>query len=764
MTDVTITLYQGASGTKSQGFSTLGKVWELMTTSPDLQKLHESLMAAKRESPEAYKRLKETELHAFIIGRFPDNARKDADCLEYFPVLVFDIDSCGFEAIMEKTLVDASKCDYVRAAYPSPSREGLRLFVVCDATPKTHKQYYTALCERLSQDLGIPTDKQIRKDLTAQGLSPADAQKELKRLEHLDTSTSNIARLWFYSYVPTALFHHNPQSTVFSLQAEPTRAKQRPIEKTTLSAGYVHTDAFKIEVCLHKVKRQNIPGGRNNFVYAAACEMARFGVGADAAISALLRFQESDFDQAEVQKTVDSAYRSKSREYNDQQIERYAEKIGFILTPPTPDPLTLVPLVMPGSEATEAEQVTDEAEESDQGEAEQAERSKFIKIKNYLSDRYEFRRNLVSLDIEAKRRGKKSEWAVLNEYDVVCELMSMGFTGVENITVALLQSSFVPDYDPFLEYFQSLPKWTERNPDYIAELASYVKAKDQEWFNQQFKKMLVRTVACAIGRIAFNKHCFVLKSNQNDGKSYFLRFLCPPRLANYIVDHVDPDSKDGRLSICQNLIINLEELATFNKQDANKIKALLTFDKVKDRLPYAKKPTNIRRCASFVGNTNEGEFLTDHTGNVRWLVFEIEGINHDNGGAKGYNANVNIDLVYAQAYALLQSGFEFQLDKEEFKKSEENNQDYQVTTVEHEMIVRNYLPAQKDAPGTEFLTATQILNALQELTKTTLRAVYIGRALSMLGFARDQRKIREVGYPMKGYYVKRIEGELLFED
>ena len=167
---------------------------------------------------------------------------------------------------------------------------------------------------------------------------------------------------------------------------------------------------------------------------------------------------------------------------------------------------------------------------------------KFVRIRDFISQRYDLRLNLVSLDIESKEKDKNS-FDVLNENDLVCKLLEAGFTGVETPLFALLKSSFVPHYDPFHKYFESLPDWKDSDPDYIEELANYISAKDQKWFNSQFKKMLVRMTACALNKIAFNKQCFVLKGGQNDGKSSFVRFLCPPTLENYITDHIDVNNK-----------------------------------------------------------------------------------------------------------------------------------------------------------------------------------------------------------------------------
>lgn len=749
MGNFTVSLYRGATGSnKTLQFEDIETVWNRMVD-PNNHTLIDwtnKLLSAKASAD--FKRIKETESPAFIVGKFPE--RKNNTCEEYAPLLGFDVDGVGFEAIVEEYIHQLRDCPYIRATYPSSSRTGLRIFVECTSTPETHKAYYEAISAYLSNFLDIPTDKDIRRELSAQGMNKAAIDAEIKNREHLDSSTSNMARLWFYAHVPQDLFYHNPHSHIFTIEATPNPV-QKPIKRTPSTQTQPLTDALKIELCINKVDRQNLASGRNNYVFAAACEMARFGVDNELALATLLQYAEPDFDQEEIKKTVESAFKSKSREYNDQQILRYASKINpgsiaeaTMTTEPT------------ASLQVEAEQATDEEEQDNQGEKETVERSKFMRIKKYISNRYEFRRNLVSLDIEVRSKKKNASWNPLNENDLFCELMEAGFTGVEGPVIALVKSSFVKDFDPFLEYFQSLPKWTPDEPDYIKLLASYVEAVDKVWFETQFKKMLVRMVACAIGRIPFNKHCFVLKSGQNDGKSSFIRFLCPPQLSDYMTDFIDMESKDGRIALCQNFIINLDELSVFSKSDVKKAKALFTIEKIKERLPYDRKASTIKRRASFIASTNEDEFLVDETGNVRWLVFEIKGIRHDRGGSKGYNANVKIDQVYSQAYSLLSTGFDMHLSKDEIAKSERNNQSYQVATVEQELIQKHFAPTSKDAEGSEFMTATEIMSALQENIKTTLYKVPVGRALKVLGFEKTQRHDRRTNYQVKGYYVRKL--------
>ena len=269
-----------------------------------------------------------------------------------------------------------------------------------------------------------------------------------------------------------------------------------------------------------------------------------------------------------------------------------------------------------------------------------AEKPKITRIREYIQDRYELRYDVMANDVEWRSKrtrpnGQPDKFKPINESTLTLELFERGFLGFKDMLNALLRSSWVPQYDPIQAYFDGLPVWTPDKPDYIGQLASYVSAADQTWFLNQYRKMLVRTVACGLGVIPFNKHCMVFVGRQHDGKSSFVRFHCPSSLENYYTEQIDFEGKDGQIALAGNFIVNLDELANFNKADINKAKAFLTTDKIKVRHPFDPKPKVTKRRASFFGSTNETAFLTDATGNVRWLVIKESGVLHNNGGGEG---------------------------------------------------------------------------------------------------------------------------------
>ncbi len=373
-------------------------------------------------------------------------------------------------------------------------------------------------------------------------------------------------------------------------------------------------------------------------------------------------------------------------------------------------------------------------------------------VQEYLEEKYHFRYDIILNEIEFKPLNS-TIWKIFKKENLIVELAKTKMKLSDSKLNSLITSDFVPEHNPLKHYFESLPAWQPKydangkiENDYIKQLSTFVKAKDTERFTKHFEKMLVRMIACALNK-DFNKQAFILIGNQNDGKTSFLRFLCPPQLKSYFAENINPDDKDGYITLSQNFIINLDELANLDKKDTNKIKSLMSVEVVNARKPYGTRVERMARIANFVGSTNEDTFLTDATGSVRWLCFEIDSIDF------AYSA-VNIDLVYSQAYALYKEGFEYKLTKEEINENEGANASYQKITVEMELIQEHY-EEDTECNKTNFRTSTTILTELTALTPIKLNANNIGKALKQMKIKRKTERI-EKEYPKKGYFLHRL--------
>ena len=380
-----------------------------------------------------------------------------------------------------------------------------------------------------------------------------------------------------------------------------------------------------------------------------------------------------------------------------------------------------------------------------------------IKLEEHIFNSYDLKVNTVSNELYGKLKGEK-DYQLFSEDTITYDLYTSGFNKFNQILPVII-SNKVEKYDPIKQYFESLPKWDNSQPDYIQKLSEFVVIEDKKWWEMMFKKHLVRMVAQGILKIPFNKQCLTLVGKQNDGKTSFLEFLVPPILAKYYKKGFDfGGNKDGKISLCQNFIINLDELASFEKRELNNdFKTILTESVVKFRPLFGKSEITHYRRANFVASTNQYQFLTDETGNVRWLPFVVKDINHDNGNSKGYQANVDINLVWSQAYSLLMSGkFDFNMSKADIEMQEKINQRFMRLSTEMEVIQKYFLPSHEGEPNNEFLTATDMMEKLTSLCPLRLNRIQIGKALKILQFQESQKYISEYKYSIKGYYIKNI--------
>lgn len=370
-------------------------------------------------------------------------------------------------------------------------------------------------------------------------------------------------------------------------------------------------------------------------------------------------------------------------------------------------------------------------------------KNKFQKIEDFLSKNYDVRFNSITNSIECKLKNE-IHFTIANENSIYRKLQHNKVKCTINDLTILLRSDFVESYNPLLNYFENLPKW-DLETDYITHFAQHVKSKNQEHFNKHFKKMLVRSIACSLNEKVVNKQAFILvHAKQNSGKSSWVRYLCPSPLQGYYTENLALN-KDGLIALTENFIINLDELALFSKAQIDMVKSIFSQEMVKVRHPYERKAKSQPRISNFFGSTNQMEFLTDETGNVRWLCFEIEQIDWS-------YTKISIGNVWSQAFTLYKNGFQYQLTVEDIEENEKMNKQFMVSTKEMELIMKYFYPATKEKHDL-FATATDIIEYLQSKASITyhLSESKIGKALKVLGFERETKFNGR--YSVKGYFL-----------
>ncbi len=376
-------------------------------------------------------------------------------------------------------------------------------------------------------------------------------------------------------------------------------------------------------------------------------------------------------------------------------------------------------------------------------------------VENFISDRWQIRYNEISVEFEYRDKESNDPWQKLNENVIYRQLQHCHIRYSISNLVSLLRSDFVRKYNPFRDYFESLPEWD--GGDYIKELTSCLnigEGQHQRFYNMLLK-WFVRSIACCFGE-TFNKQAIVIIGSQNNGKSSLLRWFCPPELRNYYKEDIGTD-KDSMIAIAQNFIVNIDELSTLQKKDLDSIKSLMSKEYVNVRIPYDRTTSHLTRRCNFVASTDKAEFLTDEAGSVRWICFAINDINWD------YRQKMNINNLWAQAYYYYQLGkakYNYQLTRSEIKENEDYNLQFYVKSDEHEAILACFDRADENEHDA-IITASEaieIIKANRNFATNRLHSRVVGRAMSFLQFVKGDKYLTEKKFAVKGYYVKFKEG------
>ena len=357
----------------------------------------------------------------------------------------------------------------------------------------------------------------------------------------------------------------------------------------------------------------------------------------------------------------------------------------------------------------------------------------------------------------------------------------------------VIESDYVPVFNPFVEYLESLPEWHEGDHDYIADLAATVKIKGEQehiespqadsslftlrsslpsqeadsslftlpsslpsqeadfslfTFPYSLKKWLVGMVAGWISEDVVNNVILVFIGEQGAYKTTWFNYLLPPQLKQYFYTKTNANrmTRDDLLTLAQYGLVCCEELDTMRPAELNQLKAAVTMPSIDERAAYAHFHEHRKHIASFCGTGNNVSFLSDPTGNRRWLPFEVESIVSPRDHPFCY------DGIYSQALALYKSGFTFWFTKEEIQEQNRHNRKFETPRLEHE-LVDLYFRRPLEHENSMFMTSSRVLQIIGSGITQKLSATRIGMAFSELGFQR----VRYHG--IRGYLVMQRTAE-----
>ena len=357
-------------------------------------------------------------------------------------------------------------------------------------------------------------------------------------------------------------------------------------------------------------------------------------------------------------------------------------------------------------------------------------------------------------------------WREMTKHDINSIVCHCAQEYDANITsrevMTALQSDLIPDVHPLREYVLSCGEWTEEQPDWIDWVAQQVtvkpfgdeakgdKARGEGLWRGCFKKWFVAMVASWMKDEVVNHQVLVLIGKQGIFKTTWLEHLIPPHLRAYACKLANSNdlNKDERLRIAEFGLISLDEIDSMNNRELNQLKSVITATDVNERAAYAYTKERRVRLASFCASGNRRDFLTDITGNRRWLPFEVEEIQNP------FFTLLPYERMYAQAWALAQDPlFSYWFDLDEIEVLEEHNQHFRDESNEEQL-----LPILFDVPAEgrgEFMTTAQISERL-----VTYGNIKKPMALGRLGVLMGSMGYRSV---TRGNRQARLRGWIVYQ-
>ncbi len=366
-------------------------------------------------------------------------------------------------------------------------------------------------------------------------------------------------------------------------------------------------------------------------------------------------------------------------------------------------------------------------------------------LKNFLMQRYEFRRNEITSQIDYRKKDSTTftTFDAEAKNNILVELDEHHVNATLQKLQTLLGSSFVQKYNPVLEYLSSL---TWDGQDHLGELASLVQTDDDACFRRLFTKFMLATVAGWIHPDQYNEMMLILVGQQNTGKSTFARNLLPSTLDPGFIYQgtILKNEMDFVKLLSRKLFIILDEFDAINGRDVARLKELITRGVVEGRLAYQSSDMREMRRASFIATTNVGQPLKDLSGNRRYLIFSVKKIRRD--------IDVDLQQVYSQLYCLITRGEDFKLNIDEVAEINRRNERFVYNDIISDAISLRFKPTNDLAA--ERLTAKQIAS---EIMSETGNGKVNQNLLTTVGL-----RLKESGFERKRsngsnyYYVERL--------
>ena len=647
-------------------------------------------MAHVLSREEANKNVKVKSMEACSVAVvFDGNGKQPENVVRFTGLAMVDLDKLGdkLPTVYQKVIADPHTED----CYTTISGEGLRIFY------SYTRQDTDSPLNAISWRAAFVTGNEYYKQLTGCDY---------------DTGCSNYGRLSDLAHDPEV--YYNPDATPFVITDEmivkanfaENSHEGRPYKEHT--AGTQQSTAEEAwQRVQHLLSKRNMtyePHHRHDYILHACYLFNRFGVPDD--LRTWSENQWNDFDNHERNSIITHCYKQEGEHgtwclHSDRRNKRRHENAM----------ITIAEIRQWLSEHTEV-------------------------IYNVVTDQTMIRHTLINSQLST------NHYQLLDDRILATLRAQMSIDTDKRVLKSdvydVIKSDFARLVHPVRDYLNSLPPWDGN--DRIAELASHLHAEavvpDQsdEEAQQTLCWALHKWHCAAVGTwlddSVTNHEVFVLIGKQGIYKTTCFRFLLPPELRSYFWEnaHNAFSSKDDHLALSENCLTVIEEVEATGSHELSELKYLITSDTIKERRPYARFREAKHRLASFCATGNQQHFLTDDTGNRRWLCFKVSHIDDPR------TWKINYQQLYAQLLHEFQHGFRYWFDSSDEQQVERLNQPFRVESDE-EQLIQTRLRVPQEGEPTKLMNAATICQLLNGgRVGYPLSSRKISMAMKRLGF------------------------------
>lgn len=332
----------------------------------------------------------------------------------------------------------------------------------------------------------------------------------------------------------------------------------------------------------------------------------------------------------------------------------------------------------------------------------------------------------------------------------------------EKLRTALMTVAYERRFNPVTELLDQLASYWDGQEGHIARLLpDFLGAEASDLTTEATKLVMLGAIKRAFNPGCKFDLCLVLVGPQGCGKSTLVRLLALDD--DFFTDTaIDLNSERPAENIIGRWFVEFSELLSLRRaRESESVKAFLTRTSDRMRLPYERIPEDFPRRCVFIGTTNDTDFLTDKTGNRRFLPIEVSG--------KGIKDIFSPDIAmpeirqaWGEAMSIYQSG-EYTLTMPERLLEEAEAKRTRFTVEDPDKVrIEAYLDRH---PEIAVVCSSELFyNALDHYSTdrmTMLEARNINQIMSNLpGWKKTERKKRFRNYGiMYGYERTGVDNE-----